>query len=185
MKRIFVALKIEPGDTLLRCLSSLKSLLGGEKINWVDPSNIHLTLAFLGDTDDERIKTADLAVRETCRGFGSFTFRISGTGLFRNFRDPRVIWAGIQEGDRIMSLNKQIFRGLTDAGFKLEERPFRPHITLGRVKYLKDIRLLESAVEPFKNADFQEVYISDVILFESILKPSGPVYRPLGRFILT
>lgn len=84
-----------------------------------------------------------------------------------------------------MSLNNHIFRGLTDAGFKLEERSFRPHVTLGRIKYLKDISLLESAIEPFKNVNFQEVFISEVILFESILKPSGPVYRPLGKFSLT
>ena len=69
MKRIFIALKVVPGDVLLRMLSSLKSLLGNEKIKWVDPENIHLTLAFLGDTEDERIKVAGIMLKNACSGF--------------------------------------------------------------------------------------------------------------------
>ena len=184
MKRIFIALKVEAGDTLIRSISSLRSLLMNERINWVDPANIHLTLAFLGDMEDERIKAVDIAVREKCRRFGSFSFRIAGTGLFRNFRDPRVIWAGIEECEQIISLNRQILKGLNDAGIEIKEQPFRPHITLGRIKYLKDIKLLESALDPYRYIDFQEVFISEVILFESILKPSGPLYRSLGKFSL-
>lgn len=185
MKRIFIALKIEPGDNLLRMMSSLKSLLGNERINWVDAANIHLTLAFLGDTDEEMIKVADLAVRQHCRGSGEFSFKLSGTGVFRNYRDPKVIWAGIEECPGLTRLNNLISTALSDAGFKLEERPFKPHITLGRIKFIKDSGALTSAVERYNNTFFQEVTVNEVILFESILKPSGPLYRPLGKFSLT
>jgi 2'-5' RNA ligase len=177
-------LKVEPGDTLLRMISSLKSLLGNERINWVDPANIHLTLAFLGDTDEEMIKIADLAVRQQCRGSGVFSFNLSGTGVFRNYRDPKVIWAGIEECRSLARLNNLISTALSDAGFKLEERPFKPHITLGRIKSLKDVKALESAVARYSSTFFQEVAVNEVILFESILKPTGPVYKPLGRFLL-
>ncbi|MFH0842305.1 MAG: RNA 2',3'-cyclic phosphodiesterase [Bacteroidota bacterium] len=184
MKRIFIALKINPGDSLIRMISTLRALLENERINWVDPANIHLTLAFLGDTDEEMIKIADLAVRQQCRGSGEFSFNLSGTGVFRNYRDPKVIWAGIEEYRNLARLNNLISTALSDAGFKLEERPFKPHITLGRIKFIKDSRVLESAVEKYSNTFFQEVAVNEVILFESILKPTGPVYKPLGRFLL-
>ncbi|OFY68458.1 MAG: 2'-5' RNA ligase [Bacteroidetes bacterium RBG_13_43_22] len=185
MKRIFIALKVEPEGNLLRMISSLRSVLGNEKINWVDLSNIHLTLAFLGDTGEERIKMADIAVRQKCSGFGVFSFNLSGTGVFKNFRDPRVIWTGIGECEKLIKLNDLIMTGLKDTGFKFEDRPFRPHITLGRIKFIKDPSLLESALEKYRDAHFQTVPVKEVILYESILKPAGPVYKPLGRFRLS
>ena len=185
MKRIFVALKIEPGDDLLEMVSSLKTALINEKIKWVDPGNIHLTLAFLGDTEDERINIADIALRQKCTGFGEFEFDLNGTGVFKNFREPRVIWTGIERGEKLISLNDIVNKGLTDCGFRLEERPFKPHITLGRVKFIKDYRLLEFSLERYRGIHFQKVNISEIILFESILNPSGPVYKPLGKYPLS
>jgi 2'-5' RNA ligase len=184
MKRIFVAIKIEADTVLLRMLSSVRSLLGNEKITWVDPANIHLTLAFLGDTAEERIKVAGIAVSRNCTGFGEFSFRLCGTGVFKNFRDPRVIWAGIEESEKLISLNNNIVTGLKDAGFKIEDRPFKPHITIGRIKFIKDPDQIRSALEKYRDTDFQKVTVREVILFESILKPSGPVYKPVGHFRL-
>ena len=138
MKRIFIALKIDPGQTFLKIYSSFKFLLGNERITWVDPLNIHLTLAFLGDTEDERIKVAGIMLKQKCTGFGEFDFSLSGTGVFKDLRDPRVIWIGIKEFDRLQELNEQVKTGLKDTGFKVEDRPFKPHITIGRIKYLKN-----------------------------------------------
>ncbi|OFY64212.1 MAG: 2'-5' RNA ligase [Bacteroidetes bacterium RBG_13_43_22] len=185
MKRIFVAIKIEPEGLLLKTISSLRSVLANERIVWVDPVNIHLTLAFLGDTEEERIKVADIAVRQQCSGFGEFSFNLKGTGVFKNFRDPRVIWTGIEECERLTSINDHIMKELKDTGFSLEDRPFKPHITLGRIKFIKDPRLLESSLERYRETHFQKVNVSEVILFESILKPAGPVYKPLGRYRLS
>jgi 2'-5' RNA ligase len=184
MKRIFIALKVEPGETLMRMFSSLKALLGNEKITWVDPGNIHLTIAFLGDTEDERIIAAGIMLKQKCTGFGEFGFNLSGAGVFRNFRDPRVIWIGIGNSEKLFQLNDLIITGLKDTGFKFEERQFNPHITLGRVKSIKDTEALKSAVDRYQNAFIQEVRVSEVILYESILKPTGPVYKPIGKFSL-
>ncbi len=185
MKRIFIALKIEPDDLLLRMIASLRSVLGNEKITWVDPANIHLTLAFLGDTGEDRIKVAGIAVRQNSSGFGEFSFNLSGTGIFKNFQEPRVIWIGIEESEKLIQLNDLIITGLKDTGFRIEERPFRPHITLGRIKFIKDPDLLKAALERYQDTHFQKVYVKEVILYESILKPTGPVYKPLGKFGLS
>ena len=185
MKRIFIALKIEPDGNLLRMISSLRSVLGNEMITWVDQANIHLTLAFLGDTDDDRIKMAGIVLRQNCSGFGEFSFNLSGSGVFSNFRDPRVIWIGIEKSEKLIKLNDLIMTGLKDTGFRFENRPFRLHITLGRIKFIKDHDLLKSALERYHDTFFQKVNAKEVILFESILKPTGTIYKPLGKFRLS
>jgi len=184
MKRIFIALKVEPGDILLRMHSSLRSLLGNEKIKWVDPGNIHLTLAFLGDTDDDRIKIAGIMLKNTCSGFGEFDFTLAGTGIFKSYNDPKVIWIGIEESEKLRKLNDIINTGLKDTGFKVEDRPFKPHLTFGRIRFVKDIDALRSALERYQNNPIQKVQVKEVILYESILKPTGPVYKPAGIFRL-
>jgi len=184
MKRIFIAIKIDPGNNLLRIHSSLKSVLGSERIKWDDPEKIHLTLAFLGDTEEERIKVAGLMLKQTCSGFGEFSFNLSGTGVFKDYRDPRVIWIGIEPSEKLNKLNADIRRGLTDTGFKTEDRPFKPHITIGRIKFIKDPEALRSTLEPYQSGFIQEVQVSEVILYESILKPSGAEYRIAGKFRL-
>jgi RNA 2',3'-cyclic 3'-phosphodiesterase len=185
VKRIFIALKIDAGPNLLGILYSFKSLAGGEKITWVDPLNIHLTLAFLGDTEEDRIKIAGLMLKRECSGFGEFTFTLKGAGLFRSFRDPRVIWIGIENPEMLLRLNDKILTGLRDTGFRIVERPFKPHITLGRIKLLKSPEILKLFLEKYGEAEIQEVNVREVILYESILKPAGPIYKPIGRFILS
>jgi len=185
MKRIFIALKIEPCGTLLRMISSLSSVLGNERIAWVDPTNIHLTLAFLGDTDEDRIKVAGIVLKQNCTGFGEFSFNLSGTGVFKNYRDPRIIWAGIEESKKLVQLNDLIMTGLKDTGFRIEDRPFKPHITLGRIKFIKDTELLKTVLERYRDAHLQKVSVKEVILYESLLKPAGPVYKPSGIFSLS
>jgi 2'-5' RNA ligase len=184
MKRIFIALKIIPGALLMRMHASLKALLGNEKITWVDPANIHLTLAFLGDTEDDLIKVVSIMLKKTCTGFGEFKFNLVGTGIFKNFNDPRVIWIGIERNEKLLQLNNLIMTGLKDAGFKLEDRPYRPHLTLGRIKFLRDNNALKKALEKYQDKPIQQVHVEEVILYESILKPTGPVYKPIGKFSL-
>jgi 2'-5' RNA ligase len=184
MKRIFIAVKVDPGQTLIRIHASLKSVLGGEKINWTEPANMHLTLAFLGDTEDDLIKVVSIMLKQVCTGFGGFRFNLTGTGVFKNYHDPRVIWAGIEPGEKLSQLNEEIMTGLKDAGFRLDERPFNPHLTLGRIKSINHPDILKSALEKYKDVKIQEVDVKEVILFESILKPTGPVYKSISGFSL-
>ena len=184
MQRVFIGLKVNPGDLLMRISGSLRALLGNEKITWVDPANIHLTLAFLGNTEEELIKAVSIMLKKTCTGFGDFKFNLTGTGIFRNFNDPKVIWIGIEPDEKLLHLNNLIMTVLKDAGFRLEERPFRPHLTLGRIKFIKDVNALKSALEKYYDIPIQQVHVEEVILYESILKPTGPIYKPIGIFKL-
>jgi RNA 2',3'-cyclic 3'-phosphodiesterase len=184
MKRIFIALKVEPDGKFLKMISSLQSRLQGESIKWVDTDNIHITLAFLGDTEDDRISGISKMLNSRCEGSGKFEILIKGSGVFKSLKDPRVIWAGIEPSDKLNHLNGLIINGLKDTGIRIEERPFKPHITLGRIKYLSHGDALKEAVEEFRGTELQKVPVNEVILYESILLASGPVYKPIGKFIL-
>ncbi len=184
MKRIFIALKIDPSPSFLQIISYIRSVTEDEKIKWVDPSNIHLTLAFLGETEEERITIAGILLKKICSSSNEFRFILKGTGVFKNYREPRVIWIGTGESEKLVSLSCRINEGLTDTGFRLEERAFSPHITLGRIKLLRDPARLKTAMEKYREEIIQEVRVKEVILFESILKPKGPFYRAIGNFRL-
>lgn len=184
MKRIFIGIKITPDENFLRIFSSLKAELSDESIKWTDAENIHITLAFLGDTDEARIPVLDRMLAENCTGFGPFGLRLTGLGLFRNLRDPRIIWAGIEDTRRIAELNGLVAAGLKKNDFPVEERPFSPHLTLGRIKRISDNEKLKSFVEANSGTFVQNVQVKEVILFESVLKQTGPVYKTLGKFQL-
>lgn len=184
MKRIFIAVRIEPGEELLKMISSLKTALKNESIKWTETSNIHITLVFLGDNEDNRIKEIDAILSGICSGFGSFDLILRGAGIFRNLRDPRIIWAGIDNSKELTDLNRSISVKLRETGTHLEERTFNPHLTLGRIKRINDTRELSDLIENYKDKEIQRLRVSEIILFESVLRPEGPVYKPLGRYSL-
>lgn len=184
MKRIFIAIKVIPGENLTRMHSAFRSQLAGERITWVDPSNIHITLAFLGDTPEEKLNEISEVLKDQCSNTGSFAFEIAGAGVFRNLKDPRVIWAGIRSPEKLVDLGNKIQSALRNKGFSLDDKPFRPHITLGRIKHLNDLSKIENLINSYKDYQIQELLVKEVILYESILRQTGPEYRALKHFLL-
>jgi 2'-5' RNA ligase len=184
MKRIFIAVKVEPEAELLSMISTVKALLRVENIKWVDPANIHITLAFLGDTEEKKIKILANMLKERITGFQGFSFVLAGAGVFKNYRDPRVIWIGIKSHEMLSGLYDKIADGLNENGFGIEERQFRPHLTIGRIKSVKDTENLKTVLEKYRDTEFQKIEINEVILFESILLQTGPIYKPLGKYPL-
>ncbi|HOF20216.1 MAG TPA: RNA 2',3'-cyclic phosphodiesterase [Bacteroidales bacterium] len=184
MKRIFTAIKIIPEKSFLDIHSSFQAILANEKIKWVDTSNIHLTLAFLGDIDEKRIPELAVMLKLKCAGSGEFDFTLAGAGIFKNLRDSRVIWLGVKEYEKLISLYEEIKAGLKETGFQTEDRQFRPHITIGRIKFIRDAGNLGKALEMYRDQFIQKVNVEELVLYESILKPSGPVYKALEKFRL-
>lgn len=184
MRRTFIAVKVEAEESLLKLISSLKSRLSNESIKWTNPDNIHITLSFLGDTEENLIDRIKIMLKEKSEGSGKFELIIRGSGVFRNLNDPRIIWIGIEPSEILMRLNGIILKGLKELGVNTEERPFKPHLTIGRIKHLNDKESLEALMEKYQDSEIQRTRVTEVILFESILLQSGPVYKPITRINL-
>ncbi len=177
-------MKVEAGENLLMMISSLKSGLDGEGVKWINPDNIHITLAFLGDTGDNSLKTISEMLRKYCEGKGKFELTIKGSGVFKSLNDPRVIWIGVEHSEKLEQLNNYVKMGLKDAGIKIENRPFNPHLTLGRIKFISNKPALKTVLEKYKDIEIQKISVEEVIIFESILLQSGPLYTPVGKIRL-
>jgi 2'-5' RNA ligase len=181
LKRIFIAVKIDAGENLLNMISDLKAGLKEERVKWTETGNFHITLAFLGYTEETKIKAISNMLRTACEGFGEFEIIIKGAGVFKNFSDPRILWTGIEPSEKLNKLYDCIKSGLKDTGISLEERTFRPHLTLGRIKSIGDHENLQSLVTSYLTAEMKSQRVKEVILYESIIFQTGPVYKPLGR----
>ena len=179
MKRTFIAVRAEAGEELREMIIALRSELRNDNIKWVDINNMHITLAFLGETAFDLISPVSMLLKERCSGFGAFNFTIRGLGLFRDFHDPRVIWAGIGASDEFSDLHMIVRQGLISIGIKPDERQFKPHLTLGRINRLKNTGVLKRMIGKHENQIFQTVSVREVVYYESILQPSGPLYLPI------
>ncbi len=179
MKRIFIAIDINKNRALTRLVESYKLALKDEKIRWVEPANIHLTLAFLGESDEDQVSKAGEIMREAANNFESFEITFNGTGVFRDIRQPRVIWLGIEAPQSLYDLREVICEALKEEGLYRDEKPFRPHLTLGRMKYIANKNVLAEILKSSGSHDLPSQTVNELILYESILKPDGPVYSLL------
>ncbi|MCF8335394.1 MAG: RNA 2',3'-cyclic phosphodiesterase [Bacteroidales bacterium] len=185
MKRTFIAAKISPGEKLLETYTKLRNELKNEKIKWVNSDQFHITLFFLGDTDEEMIPRVRTQIGNLIDQFSAFYINLSGLGVFKNLHKPRVLWAGIYQYDTLKEIKERIDEEMVSLGFPAEERDFKPHLTMARLKWINDKEKLKGLIEGYKNEDFQQVKINECIYYESILKPGGPVYKPIEKFILS
>jgi 2'-5' RNA ligase len=182
MKRIFFAVKIEPDNYLTEVVRTFKLSLNDEKIKWTVPDNYHITLAFLGDTEEEKIEMLGDLAEECCAGSGEFDFFLRGAGVFRSPKEPRVIWVGIQESEKLIQLAELVNSAVKKSGIIIEEKSFRPHLTIGRLKKLQSLEIFKSLLKKYEDTEIQNISVTEVVLFESITRPTGPVYNALRKF---
>ena len=152
-------------------------------ITWVRPERIHLTLKFFGNISGDDVVNISRVVENSVAGVRPFSLSVKAVGVFPDVMRPRVVWLGIN-GDVVplLRLQKVMDQGFEDYGFKREERPFRPHLTLGRIKSPKGMIGLAAAVE--KGGDFVagEFKAERLTLFGSDLTAGGAIYTKLGWF---
>ncbi|MDD5571062.1 MAG: RNA 2',3'-cyclic phosphodiesterase [Bacteroidales bacterium] len=185
MKRLFVAIKIELSKELLDFISNLKNKSSEFAIvKWVETNNIHITLKFLGNTDEGKIPEIENAFKSISLNHKSFYLEIEKFGAFRSFSKPEILWLGIKNNLQITLLAEEIDNSLNALGFDKENRKFKAHITIGRVKKINDRNLFCALLLEQEQNLLQKIKINEFHLFESILKPDGPVYNVLRSFEL-
>ncbi len=183
-KRLFIAVKIPLEQPTLDAFYSFKDALSYEAVKWVNPQGIHLTLKFLGDTDEDIIPLIDEDLQQIAEKYTASQAMVKGVGVFPDLQRPRVIWFGMDNTDLLTLLAQDIDQQMAQLDYEKEKRPFVPHITMGRIKYLRDRRILRRLVDRYKDTYFQNVDIDEFILFQSDLRPSGAVYTALGKYPL-
>jgi len=179
--RLFIALPLprEIEEELGRIIFILKQKGGGGRIKWVAPKNIHMTVRFLGDTDDDKSPAIKEAIQRVASRHRVVESIVDTLGAFPDLKRPRVFWAGLSGGIEILdSIAGDMEEEMRRLGFPREDKKFKPHLTLGRVKEsygLDDlagyIRNYQVAAKPFR--------LDKLVLFKSILTPQGPIYSRL------
>ncbi len=182
--RTFVALDIRPNDELIANWNELKNILKFDRIKWVDSNTLHLTLFFLGDTPANKIKTMSQNITQALFQTNSFPLTIKGFGSFGKPNQPKVLWVGVESSRELLELKEKINGALIPLGFLEEHKEFNPHITLGRVKEIKPTEEIKKFIQQKKEVMYQTVNINEVVLYQSILRSDGPIYKPLNTFKL-
>jgi RNA 2',3'-cyclic 3'-phosphodiesterase len=184
MKRLFLAVDINPGESLQDAYINVRHTLRMEKINWAGKDQMHLTLAFLGDTEENIIPDLVSGFESVIKAHQSFHVTLSGLGVFRNIHDPRVIWIGCEAEKEFREIKKDIDKILDLFEFEVDTRPFAPHLTLGRVKSMRHLNHLSQLIGVYKDTVFQSENVGEIVLYESKLTTDGPEYTPVHKFVL-
>lgn len=184
MKRIFAAIKVTPSEAFLSRYYSLKKSLEGEKIKWVEPENIHITMKFFGETPEHHIPAIHAALEKAAALSDPFDFNIMNTGIFGSSYKPRVIWFGIEPVDGIVRLAESIFDQLQEIGVERDRQNFVPHLTVARIKFLDNRKHFQEVIIHYREGHIQKEEVNKFHLFESHLSPQGPKYGILSSYSL-
>jgi 2'-5' RNA ligase len=178
MIRLFTALDLPPD--IRERLVMLQSGVPGAR--WIRPENLHVTLRFIGEVDEHVVEDLDAALGRTVAP--GFELRLEGVGYFGPVKRPANLWAGVERSDAIQFLHDKIDRALVAAGLSPDDRKFRPHVTLARLKADSRTDRIGRWLE--ENALFRAgpIPVSRFVLYRSHLGSDGSVYEPLMEYPL-
>lgn len=181
--RCFVAIDID--EKITKKLGDLQRDLRveidrfGTGVKWVDPENVHLTLKFLGEVEDD--KAADLCeiVSAVVRKHHSFDINVKGVGSFG--RPARVLWVGIEKNDALIALRKEIEDCLEEAGFEADQKAFSAHLTICRIKDYKAGKVIKELAKNYSDKTLGQSPVDAVYIYKSDLTSQGPIYTQMSK----
>lgn len=184
-QRIFLAIDLD-ADMRRRLYEVASGIDAAAKMNVVAQDNLHVTLMFLGDVDDNRLSdVCNLASSAVGRVRGC-DFDVRGVKLVPPAGAPRMIWGCVDDPSAgLTRIYNELDAALLPLGLRREERQYRPHITLARIKHVRSLQEFRHAVAVLCDQDFGPARAGSVTLYSSLLTPSGPIYTPLGKFPLS
>ncbi|MGM0652730.1 MAG: RNA 2',3'-cyclic phosphodiesterase [Bacillota bacterium] len=182
MLRLFIALELsdqqknEIDDFQEKAKKHLKN------VRWVKPGNIHLTLKFLGETDESRVDLIKAAIDDACDNFSSFPVNYGDGGVFPSEKKARVLWVGQIKGSEIVcGLAEKLQEKMAGLGYEKEKRTFHPHLTIGRLRNPPPPSSIQKFLSAGKDFTSSESTINQVVLFESKLLGSGAIHNPMYK----
>jgi RNA 2',3'-cyclic 3'-phosphodiesterase len=186
--RCFVAIDL-PAETrtaIAQAAAELRSAHPRADVSWTRPEKMHLTLEFLGEVAEATLPGLARALAGVAARHAPFALGAGGLGGFPSATRPRVLWAGLTDGVRELGrLAADVERACEPLGFPLESRPFRGHLTIGRVRSPRGVARVVAAFDRFDGAVFGSWTVGEVVLYRSHLHgAAGATYEALGRFTL-
>jgi len=177
--RTFIAVDFDNPEIVSRAQEVQRRLMeSGAVMKPVEPQNLHTTLWFFGELDRGRLQLVLDNAREV--EFKAFKVSVKGVGYFPGGRRVNVIWLGIDDpAGGLNSIVEQLKNRLTRLGFKYDERGFTPHLTIGRVKRVKDRMRLLRELDRLKDTVFGEQVVDKFKVKKSTLTQRGPIYSDL------
>ncbi len=188
--RLFWAIPLpeEVHDHIEKLQKELIRRVPGGSVRWVPVENVHITLAFLGPWDKHGIPRMVEEVTQGLEGVPPFSLNVETAGVFPNVRRPRVIWLGIGgEMDALRRLQTALARVLVGLGWRPEKRAYTPHLTIGRVRKGQSnstLARIGNTVQRLKVEPFGHHPVREIVLYRSVLKPTGAEYTPVARVAL-
>ncbi len=149
--------------------------------SWSNPENVHLTLKFFGNVPTQNLSKISTAASRVAKEFSSFQIRIGGTGVFPRRSRPQILWIGVEDSSgRLSDLQQRLEDEFAREGFPKEDRGYRPHLTIARLRRPEDARPLAEAHIQTKFS-FIEVPVNEFVLFRSQLSPTGSIYTVISK----
>lgn len=182
--RAFIAVSLaeEVARGLARTLEDLKKRAPAGAVRWTPPGNIHLTLKFLGDVSEANIPAITRGLQTEVARHPALTITAADLGAFPSMRRPRVIWIGLHAPPQLEALQRGLEVEMERLGYPRDERPFTPHLTLGRVRKETgpaELSDLSGVLERVKVGVLGITRVESVHLYRSVLSPGGSVYTRL------
>ncbi|WP_027718953.1 RNA 2',3'-cyclic phosphodiesterase [Desulfovirgula thermocuniculi] len=177
--RLFWAVNLPP--EVKEAISALQESLkgSGADAKWVERENLHLTVQFLGEVEEERLGALVEAGGAALQGWRAFTVSLEGLGAFPDFRRPRVLWLGVREGvEALREIHRALSSAMAALGLGGEERAYVPHLTLARFRSARGLEAFTGKVKGLLSSPpaFGPLTVTSVDLMESRLTPRGPLY---------
>jgi RNA 2',3'-cyclic 3'-phosphodiesterase len=184
--RLFVAVELSPdvihevGEAADELRERCRRLAPHSRITWVTPDRLHVTVRFIGSSDEARLAAIRDALPEHIAA-SPFDLAVAGTGAFPRSGPPRVLWAGLTSGrDQLIEIERQLSGRLGRIGIPPEDRAFNPHLTLARVRDASGLRVAP-LFDGLATRAFGTTRVDAITLFESHLSPKGPSYEVIQR----
>ena len=185
MARLRTFIGVDIGKTIRDRAVALQEKLSQSAgdVKWVEAENLHVTLLFLGEVDDREVPAVCRAVSEQTANFSAFEITVEKVGCFPNPRRPRILWIGVGQGAlELCAVHDALEPPLLQLGcYRREERQYKPHITLGRVKTDRPPDRLAAALAQNAGWIGGTIQVSEVLVMSSELTPQGPRYTILSR----
>ena len=184
MMRIFIAIEIPQNIRvkITEITDYLQSKTSPTAVKWVDYENLHLTIKFIGETKQEKIEEITKVLSQSLAHQAPFSLEIGGLGMYPNNTNPRVIWLGVTGGEPLIAMHNILDQNLARLGIQREGRPFSPHLTIARLRRNTDAassKTIGRTLSQFRVDSLGLFNIDRVQLFQSVLTPSGPIYKTL------